>query len=167
MHVEHTIHIDAPPAVVWETTIDLDRWPEWTPTVHSVRRLDAGPLGVGSVALLRQPGLPEARWVVTALAPGSRFGWETRVRAMHFVASHFIEPEGDGTRNTLSVAATGWPLRLLGPILERKMAAALQAENSGLKAWCESRGGGGPETRAAVEAVARAGAEGEPREASG
>ena len=36
MEVENTIHIEAPPAIVWAVTVDVERWPEWTPTVESV-----------------------------------------------------------------------------------------------------------------------------------
>ena len=66
MKLGHVIHIDAPPEVVWAVTEDIERWPEWTPTVESAKRLDQGRLDIGSTALLKQPGLPEATWVVTA-----------------------------------------------------------------------------------------------------
>lgn len=38
LNVQDAIHINATPEVVWRVTVDVERWPEWTPTVTSVRR---------------------------------------------------------------------------------------------------------------------------------
>lgn len=73
MKLEHVIHIEAPPDVVWSVTADIERWPEWAPTVDAVQRLDQGAFDVGSTALLKQPGLPQATWSVTAFTPKKRF----------------------------------------------------------------------------------------------
>ena len=36
MEIEHSLEIAAPVAEVWEVLLDLERWPQWAP---SVRRL--------------------------------------------------------------------------------------------------------------------------------
>ena len=82
MHIDHTIHIAAPPSLVWDVTVDSERWPELTPTVTAARRVDDGPFDVGSAALITQPGLPASSWTVTALDPGRSFSWEARVRGL-------------------------------------------------------------------------------------
>ena len=70
------IEIGAAPDVVWATMRDVERWPEWTPTVTSVRLRTPGPLSVGSRASIRQPKLPPALWCVTELDDSNRtFTW--------------------------------------------------------------------------------------------
>jgi len=137
MRVDHAIHIEAPPEVVWEVTRDVERWPEWTPTVTSVKRTDRGPFGVGSTARIKQPMQAEAEWVVTEFAPGRRFAWRTRRRGMRMTGIHQLIPEGEGTRNVLSVEAEGAVALLLWPLLRLAMRRALADENRGLKARCE------------------------------
>ena len=60
MQLEHSITIPAPQDVAWAVTVDVERWPEWTPTMQSVERLERGPFGVGSTAKIKQPQLPPA-----------------------------------------------------------------------------------------------------------
>jgi uncharacterized membrane protein len=139
MSVEDTIHIEAPPAVVWAVTEDVERWPEWTPTVASVTRVDDGPFGLGSAALIKQPALPLARWTVTAFARGERFAWETRVRGLRLIGSHELIPAGAGTQSRLRVEASGLTAVLLWPLLRPAMRRALAQENAGLRARCEAR----------------------------
>lgn len=142
MTVEDTIHIEAPPDVVWRVTEDVERWPEWTPTVRSTKRVGQDPFGHGSIARILQPGQPEAEWVVTEFEPGRRFAWTTRRRGLTMVGTHEILPEAGGTRNVLRVEASGPVAVLLWPVLRLAMRRALSAENGGLKAYCERAAGG-------------------------
>ena len=142
MRVDDAIHKAAPPDVVWAVTEDVERWPEWTPTVTSVTRLENGPFGLGSVARIKQPGQPEAEWTVTEFGSGQRFSWETRRLGLHMTGTHELSPDGAGTKNVLRVEAKGVVAVLLWPLLRFAMRRALSAENRGLKARCEeiSRG---------------------------
>src|SRR3712207_2864581 len=65
-----TVEIAAPAQRVWEVLTDVERWPEWTETVFSAKRLDEGPLRPGSRATINQPNIPETEYVVTQLDPG-------------------------------------------------------------------------------------------------
>jgi len=138
MNIEHTIRIAAPSEVVWQVTADVERWPDWTPTVKSVIRLGAEPLGPGSEVMIEQPGQPPAVWIVTVFEPGRRFAWRTSRRGLSMVGTHDLISEGDGTENVLRLEASGWVAVLLSPILRLAIRRALARENQGLRARCEA-----------------------------
>jgi uncharacterized protein YndB with AHSA1/START domain len=128
-----TTTIQAAPEVVWEVMSDVERWPEWTPTVTRIQRLDRGPLAVGSRVHVRQPKLPPATWRISELQPGLSFTWVTRSPGVRVIASHRVEARPGGSQATLSIAFDG----LLGPLVGRWARALseryLQLEAAGLK----------------------------------
>jgi uncharacterized membrane protein len=131
-----TTEIPAPAQRVWAVMRDVERWPEWTPTVTSIRLRDPGPLRVGSRALVRQPKLPPALWRVTELDEGRGFTWATRSPGVRVVARHRIEPLGDGSRATLSVEFEGLLAPLVARLTRRLNERYLALEVSGLRARC-------------------------------
>jgi len=100
-------HIDASAEPVAEVMFDVARWPEWTPTVDEVERLDDGPFAVGSRAKVRQPRLPRAVWEVTELVEGRSFTWQATGPGMRTIGRHEVMPDGAGSRVTLSIEQTG------------------------------------------------------------
>jgi carbon monoxide dehydrogenase subunit G len=137
MRVTDDIHINAAPDVVWAVTVDVERWPEWTPTVSSVRLVGEREFGLGSVARIGQPMQPESEWTVTEFSAGRRFAWTTRRTGIRMTGTHDMVAEGGGTRNVLAIDANGWLAVLLWPLLRWPMRKALADENRGLKARCE------------------------------
>jgi len=132
-----SVDIEATPERVWEVMSDCARWAEWTPSVTSVQLFDEA-LAVGGRALIRQPGLPPAKFTVTALEPGRSFSWTTGTRAIMFAqAHHVIEPTPLGARVTLRLRFDG----LLGGVMGKKMADLnnryLAMEAAGLKRFSE------------------------------
>ena len=97
--------IEAPVARVWEVLVDVESWPRWTPTMTSVRRLDDGPLRVGSSARIEQPKLRPMVWTVTELVPERSFNWVARVPGLAITGEHTITRLDDG-RTRLDLAAT-------------------------------------------------------------
>jgi hypothetical protein len=142
--ISRTVDIEAPVERVWALTLDIERWPDHTPTMTSVERLDDGPLAVGSRARIRQPGQRRRVWTVSHLEPRRRFSWGTSLLGVRLRADHLLEPiaaerrdgpsgEVGGTRNTLVVELEGALARTLGAILRWPVQRAIAAENEGFR----------------------------------
>jgi len=83
--------INASAELVWATMRDVERWPEWTPTVVSVRLQTLPPLTIGSRAVIRQPKLPPALWRVVALEDSLRsFTWVNSALGVRVIAEHMV-----------------------------------------------------------------------------
>jgi uncharacterized membrane protein len=133
MTFETSVDIAAPAAVVWSIMSDVERWHEWTPSVRSIRRLDKGPLRLGSRALVRQPKLLPAVWTVEVLDPERSFTWKSGMPGLWVYGEHSVEPVATGTRAHLSVRFAG-PLGLpLGRFLRSLNNRYLGLEAAGLK----------------------------------
>jgi uncharacterized membrane protein len=129
MEWTHTQVIGAPVDVVWGLTVDVTSWPQYMPTVQSVERLEEGPLRLGARARIKQPGQRAAVWTVTELTPGHTFSWRSQRRGLAMTGSHRVEPEGDGTRSTLTITMSGPLAPVLGPLLGPLMRRVLRTEN--------------------------------------
>jgi uncharacterized protein YndB with AHSA1/START domain len=128
-----SVDIQAPPPRVWAAMADVERWPEWTASVHSVERLDPGPLAVGSRARIRQPRLPPALWEVVAVDEGRSFTWVSRGPGVRVTARHEVEPAAGGSRATLSLRFDGPFGGLLARVTSGINRRYLGMESSGLK----------------------------------
>ena len=135
-----TEEIDAAPSDVWAVLSDVERWPDWCPTMTSVRRLDDGPLGVASAAEVRQPKLPRAIWRVTAFEPGRRFEWATTSLGVTTSGDHQIDPLPNGRgRLTLTINVTGALAPLLTVVVWPMTRRYAATEAASLKRRCEAR----------------------------
>jgi uncharacterized membrane protein len=138
MEQRTSIDVAASPDRVWEVLVDVERWPEWTDSVSSVRLLDAGPLAVGSRVEVSQPRIPTGRYTVTALEPGSAFTWEQRQPGSTVSAHHQCAALPDGvTRVELRVVMTGPVGGVVGWLYRTLTTRYLGMEVAGLKARAE------------------------------
>jgi uncharacterized protein YndB with AHSA1/START domain len=130
------ITIEAPPQRVWEVIADVEHWSEWTPSVTAIRKIDKGPLAVGSRLLIRQPKFPPAVWKMTEFEEGRSFTWKTTGLGVFVSARHSVEAIGNGSRVTLALQFGG----LLGGIMARLTRDLnkryLQYEAFGLQQHC-------------------------------
>ena len=108
--------IPAGPDRVWAVLADVERWSEWTPSVIRIRRLDPGPLAVGSRVRIHQPRLLPAIWRIGELAEGRRFTWVTlSVRFEGLLASLVARLTRNLNRRYLELEAAGLRRRSIDP----------------------------------------------------
>ena len=144
-HFKVTVDIPAPADRVWAVIRDVERWPEWTPTVTRVEWLDAGgPLALGSRLRIVQPKVPPAEWTVAALEPGRGFRIVSRSPGATVEADHRAEPIGAGDRSrvTLSVTFGGFLGRIIGRMMRGLNERYIAEEAAGLKRRSEERARG-------------------------
>jgi uncharacterized membrane protein len=136
---QHTsIDIAAPVARVWTILRNVERWPEWTASMRSVRLLD-GPMRMGARARVDQPRIPTTVWTVTALTEGHDFTWEARGPGTRTTGRHDVEATGPSTcRVTLSITQSGWLGAVVGRGYRSLTDPYLAMEAAGLKARAES-----------------------------
>ncbi|MDJ0925442.1 MAG: SRPBCC family protein [Acidimicrobiia bacterium] len=141
MRIEHEIEIEAPVATVWALTLDVESWPQMSPTMDSVERLDEGPIAVGSQARIKQPGQGVKVWTVTQLDHEKTFAWSTRSLGMTMTGIHRLRSVDQTTVNTLVVDIAGGPAPVVGRLLRRPILEAITAENEGFKKAAEEAEG--------------------------
>ena len=137
MNIEVSVEIDAPTDTVWRILSDLEGWPNWTPTVKEVRRLNGPSFGVGSILRIRQPKLKTLDWHVSEFQEGRLFTWKARSPGISVVARHVIRSKGRGSIVVLAVDQQGWldpVVKLFFGSLSRQY---VELEAQGLKRRCE------------------------------
>jgi carbon monoxide dehydrogenase subunit G len=136
--VHLSTNIAATPQHVWQIMTDVERWTEWTSSVTSIKRMDSGPLAVGSRVRISQPRLFPMKWVVTQLEPEWKFTWVARSPGLSIAARHLLQQRGRNSRVSLSVEYDG----LLGGTVARTWGQLtrryLELEAAGLKQRCEA-----------------------------
>jgi uncharacterized membrane protein len=135
-----TTAVDAPPAQVWRLFVDVEHWPQMIGSYRDVRRTDSGPLRVGSEAVVRQVGLPRARWRVTELEPGHTFTWQTTGAGLTSSGRHVVEASGQGAVVTLILRLDGPLARVVEVLLGRRTRRYLSMELDGFRRAAESAG---------------------------
>jgi uncharacterized membrane protein len=131
--------IDAPTERVWSVLTDIERWPESTASITSVRRLDSGPLQRGSRARITQPKLPVLVWTITEIDPPTHFTWSTTTPGVTTIAKHVLTPgPARGVTVTLSIERRGFFAWLTDLFFAGMTRRYLTMEIEGLKRVCET-----------------------------
>ncbi|MGH3171483.1 MAG: SRPBCC family protein [Trebonia sp.] len=138
MDLHVTTPVNASPEDVWRLFADVERWPEMTKSIREVRRLDSGPLRVGSEAIVKQPRLPRARWRVTELRPGRSFTWVTSAGGMTTAGDHVVEADGEGSVITLGLREHGALVPLMNVFVGGLSRRYLSMEMEGFRQTAEA-----------------------------
>ncbi|MEJ2885265.1 SRPBCC family protein [Actinomycetospora aeridis] len=138
MRHESTADIPAPVQQVWDVLIDVERWPEWTPTMRRVEILDGATLAEGTRVRVRQPRLPVLVWTVDEVRPGEAFSWVSGPAAGRTRATHELTvlPDG-GTRIALALVQRGLSA-VFGALSTGLTKAYLRTEAESLRARCSA-----------------------------
>jgi hypothetical protein len=154
----YVVEIQAPTSRVWSVLLDVERWPEWTTSVTRAKRMDIGPLTLGSRTRIYQPRLASAVWKITSLDEAKHsFSWTTRVIGARILAVHEIEKLGTGSRVTLSLFYSGILGRSMARLFRDINWDYLQREGAGLKSHCEAAVSWPAAAKAGATPIARSG----------
>jgi uncharacterized protein YndB with AHSA1/START domain len=137
--IEVRSHIDAPPEQIWPVLVDVERWPEWTPSVTRLEKLDAGELRVGQQVRIEQPKLPTMTWQVTDVEPGRSFSWSASRPGVTTVGTHEIAIDGSRSEIRLRIDQHGFLAPLVQLLAGRRTRRYMEQEARGLKQRTESR----------------------------
>jgi uncharacterized membrane protein len=141
MITDCAVDIDASAKLVWDVFSDVERWPEWTASVTSLRALDGPGLAVGKRFEIKQPRLPKLVWQVTELDEGSSWTWEQRSPGGRTVAVHEVAPRGDGTLVRQRLDQQGVIGSLVAWFMHSTTKRYLRLEAQGLKVRSEQLSG--------------------------
>ena len=131
------VDILAAPGTVFAVLCDVERWPNWTPTMTRITRLDSGAFGIGSRAEVHQPKLKSSVWEVSEFEPERRFTWKSYAPGVHWVAGHEVEASVSGCRVTLTIEVHGGLRWMVALLYGRYIEEYVITEGKSLKNHCE------------------------------
>lgn len=116
--LESTVHIDAPPARVWEVVTDLATAPDRIAAIKSLEVLTDQPFGVGTRwretrAMFGKEATEEME--VSAVTPGESYTTEAESCGCHYTCIVRVAAEGAGSR--LSMAMDAKPVTLMARVM--------------------------------------------------
>lgn len=140
MRLQGSAEIGAPAALIFAIVSTPERLPEWSPSIARARRLDAGPVGLGSRAAMqaRLLGQPiESETEVVSFEPGQRFA-TVGVRGPKLRTTFVLSPTPRGTRVDGSIEGELPGGRLAELVAEPLLRSDFQQSLERLRALCEA-----------------------------
>ncbi len=138
MITHSSVDIEAPASIVWDVYADVERWPEWTPSVERIVALDGPGIEIGKRFEIKQPRFPTLVWEVTDVDPGVSWQWRQRSFGATAVASHEVAAVDAGTTVVRQrIEQRGLIGAATGVLMRRLTKRYLALESQGLKAVSE------------------------------
>jgi hypothetical protein len=129
----------AAPELVWSIMADLERWPQWTPSIVRIDVPAATPIGLGTTVLIQQPKLPPAKWTIIEWQPKERFTWVSPNPGVRATAVHAIHRTPTGVHLMLELTFEGLLAPLMAWLTGDLTRRYIAMEAAGLKAEAERR----------------------------
>lgn len=137
MRNETTVDVGASREAVWRVLMDVESWPQLTPSMSAVEKLDPGPLRVGTRVRIRQPRLPPAVWTVTEMVENERFVWTAKGPGLRTTAGHDVLTTGGTTTLRLAVEQSGPLGGVAGRLAKNLTDRYIALEAAGIKRRAE------------------------------
>ena len=141
MRYVHSEIVHAPLERVWELLVDVEGWPGWTESMREVKRLEDGPLVVGSRSRVTQPKGRPLVWTVTKLEPMREFTWAAAGPGLSFEGVHRIDGGrpgiGSAVATTLEFGMSGPLAWLAATVAGPRIRSYVEMESAGLKRAAE------------------------------
>ena len=144
MITDCAIDIDASAPLVWDVFSEVERWPDWTASVTSLKALDGPGLAIGKRFEIKQPRLPKLVWEVTALDEGRSWTWEQRSPGGRTIAVHEVQSADGHTKVRQRLDQRGPIGSLVARMMRGTTQRYLELEAQGLKARSEQLRGSTP-----------------------
>ena len=138
---QEAVEVDADPSRVWQVLVDVESWPEWTPSMTTVEMVTPRPFGPGSRVAIKQPRLAPAEMTVDRYAEGRSFAWSSRMAGLRTIADHVLEPAPNGTQVTLVVTQSGPLAGFVRIAYGRMIRRYVHMEATGIKKRAENSEG--------------------------
>lgn len=138
MQTVERVIIKASPADIWQVLADVERWPNWTPTMLSVEPVTREGFRVGAQYRVTQPKLRPSVYQVTECVPHEAFIWAVKSPGATMVAEHRLTAfDGSGTEVELAFATKGLLGVIAGSMYSKLITEYVKTEAKSLKQHCE------------------------------
>lgn len=138
MHFVTSVEIAAPPDRVWRILADIDHWPDMSPSITRVERVDPAPLSAGARVRIKQPRMAAMTWRVTEFEPGRSFEWQATNPGIVTVGTHELQATATGTEVTLGITHSGPLAPIIGRLTAGRTRRYVGMEAAGLKRLSEA-----------------------------
>jgi carbon monoxide dehydrogenase subunit G len=137
MKFSASVEINATPEKAWASVNDVEKWPQWIPSLKKIEKVTDGPLGVGSRVLVVAKSLITVNlWMtITEFVAGRRVVMEGKVLGVKMTRYYTLEPVGqDRTKLTAGGEVSGFLACLVrrgGQKLSEEIVQALKKKVEG------------------------------------
>jgi uncharacterized protein YndB with AHSA1/START domain len=135
---QEAVEVDVDPSRVWQVLVDVESWPEWTPSMTTVEMVTPQRLGPGSRVAIKQPRLARAEMTVDRYVEGRSFAWSSTIAGLRTIADHLLEPTSNGTSVTLVLTQSGPLAGFVRLAYGRMIRRYVHMEATGLKKRAEN-----------------------------